>query len=426
MELQRQKELEKESEQREKERQEKLAQQELQRQQELQKLEQQRQQELLKLEQQRQQMEVLQRLEDKQKVEKSNSQIPAWGVCANAAPSLVEIQKMQEEKERQEREEQKQLMQTVQQQLNTHVNSQQKPNSNLTWAKKPTNSNHPVKSLLEIQKEEVEKIAIKNKVFEQHQQQKQQNQNLSLLTAGVWGNASSNLSWASQANSSWGVDSVNNSNASGGCFWDDAMNASNVRKSTAQNEKSSDSKASSQNKSIHGNNSANNKNKNSRTKKDEDTVMKIFGSHSQTADDFTQWCFQALSALQSSTVDVPTFVAFLKDVESSVDVQEYVRSYLGETKDAQDFAKQFLERRTRYKFQTKSRNEEEMSPPMSTINVPPSQNQQYMVDVDGQKGGTKKKKKNRMQKVDSSILGFTVHASIDRINVGEIERAEGM
>ena len=34
------------------------------------------------------------------------------------------------------------------------------------------------------------------------------------------------------------------------------------------------------------------------------------------------------------------------------------------------------------------------------------------------KGG--KKKKKRMQKLDNSVLGFTVHAAPDRINVGEI------
>lgn len=34
------------------------------------------------------------------------------------------------------------------------------------------------------------------------------------------------------------------------------------------------------------------------------------------------------------------------------------------------------------------------------------------------------KKKKRMQKVDSSILGFTVHADTERLNMGEIENTE--
>lgn len=32
----------------------------------------------------------------------------------------------------------------------------------------------------------------------------------------------------------------------------------------------------------------------------------------------------------------------------------------------------------------------------------------------------KNKKKKKMQKLDSSILGFTVHAAPDRVNAGEI------
>ena len=33
----------------------------------------------------------------------------------------------------------------------------------------------------------------------------------------------------------------------------------------------------------------------------------------------------------------------------------------------------------------------------------------------------KKKRKNKMQKLDASILGFTVQAAPDRVNIGEID-----
>lgn len=49
--------------------------------------------------------------------------------------------------------------------------------------------------------------------------------------------------------------------------------------------------------------------------------------------------------------------------------------------------------------------------------------QQPIAADDGQKGKASKKKKNKMMKVDASILGFTVHAAPDRI-VGEIETLE--
>lgn len=44
---------------------------------------------------------------------------------------------------------------------------------------------------------------------------------------------------------------------------------------------------------------------------------------------------------------VPTVVAFLKEVESPYDVHDCIRSYLGDTLEAKEFAKQFLERRAK-------------------------------------------------------------------------------
>ena len=40
-----------------------------------------------------------------------------------------------------------------------------------------------------------------------------------------------------------------------------------------------------------------------------------------------------------------TFISFLLEVESVFEVHDYIKSYLGETRDAHNFAKQFLERR---------------------------------------------------------------------------------
>ena len=44
-----------------------------------------------------------------------------------------------------------------------------------------------------------------------------------------------------------------------------------------------------------------------------------------------------------------TFVSFLLEVDSIYEVHDYVKSYLGETNEAHDFAKQFLERRQKLK-----------------------------------------------------------------------------
>lgn len=46
---------------------------------------------------------------------------------------------------------------------------------------------------------------------------------------------------------------------------------------------------------------------------------------------------------------VPTIVAYLKEVESPYEVNDFIRIYLGDTIEAKEFAKQFLERRAKQK-----------------------------------------------------------------------------
>lgn len=46
---------------------------------------------------------------------------------------------------------------------------------------------------------------------------------------------------------------------------------------------------------------------------------------------------------------VATIVAYLKEVESPYEVLDFIRSYLGDTVEAKEFAKQFLERRAKQK-----------------------------------------------------------------------------
>lgn len=45
-------------------------------------------------------------------------------------------------------------------------------------------------------------------------------------------------------------------------------------------------------------------------------------------------------------IAVPTFIAFLREVESPIDVMEYVTDYLGDGKEIKNFVKQFLDRRS--------------------------------------------------------------------------------
>lgn len=51
---------------------------------------------------------------------------------------------------------------------------------------------------------------------------------------------------------------------------------------------------------------------------------------------------------------VPTFVTFLKDVESEFEVKDYIQNYLGDNKEVREFIKQFFDKRL--KIQNKQRS----------------------------------------------------------------------
>ncbi|KAG7252479.1 hypothetical protein CRUP_031890, partial [Coryphaenoides rupestris] len=82
---------------------------------------------------------------------------------------------------------------------------------------------------------------------------------------------------------------------------------------------------------------------------EEDKLLKLLQGR-KPQDGFTTWCEQMLHALNtsannsSSSMDVATIVAYLKEVESPYAVLDFIRSYLGDTVEAKEFAKQFLER----------------------------------------------------------------------------------
>ncbi|XP_016944151.2 GIGYF family protein Gyf isoform X2 [Drosophila suzukii] len=132
--------------------------------------------------------------------------------------------------------------------------------------------------------------------------------------------------------------------------------------------------------------------------------------------EFTSWCMKSLDNM-SAKVDVPTFVAFLQDLEAPYEVKDYVRIYLGEGKESLDFARQFLERRSKYKSLQRAQNahNDDMCKPAPAIT--PSAN-----DYTDSK---KKVKKNKMTKMDARILGFSVTAAEGRINVGVRDYVEG-
>ncbi|MED6276166.1 GRB10-interacting GYF protein 2 [Characodon lateralis] len=150
-----------------------------------------------------------------------------------------------------------------------------------------------------------------------------------------------------------------------------------------------------------------------------------------------QWCEQTLHMLNTANnLDVPTFASFLKEVDSPYEVHDYIRAYLGDTPESQDFAKQFLERRAKQNAnqlkqalpnqqQAKQQQQESVwggtgsSAIYQSNHTSSSQQQRFEMVTSG-----KKKKKQKMVRADPSLLGFSVNASSERLNMGEIETLE--
>ncbi|XP_061492447.1 GRB10-interacting GYF protein 2 isoform X2 [Rhineura floridana] len=386
-------------------------------------LELQRQKEIMR--QRQQQQEALRRLQQQQQQQQlAQMKLPSsstWGQQSNsracqsqATLSLAEIQKLEEERERQLREEQRrqqrELMKALQQQ---QQQQQQQKLSGWGNVAKPAST---TKSLLEIQQEEARQMQKQQHHHQQQSRSRSTTQHSNLHTSignSVWGSLNTNPSsqWASDLVSSiWSNADTKNSNMG---FWDDAVkevgprNATNKNKSNASISKSI-GVTSRQNKKV----------------EEEEKLLKLFQGVNKAQDGFTQWCEQMLHALNTANnLDVPTFVSFLKEVESPYEVHDYIRAYLGDTPEAKEFAKQFLERRAKQKASQQRQQQDSVwgmnhSSLHSVFQTNQSNNQQSNFEA-VQSG--KKKKKQKMVRADPSLLGFSVNASSERLNMGEIE-----
>uniref|UniRef100_F6WYS9 GRB10 interacting GYF protein 2 n=1 Tax=Xenopus tropicalis TaxID=8364 RepID=F6WYS9_XENTR len=392
-----------------------------------------REEEKKREEEERRQREEIQRkqvLVDK--LTYSPSSLPSsstWGqqvsptTASQSALSLAEIQKLEEERERQQLQEhqrrQQQELKILQQQQQQQQQQQKIPG----WGSvsKPVGS---TKSLLEIQQEEARQM-------QKTQQQPVRNRpaNISVPVApvvnvkfnrnhisstsvagsgsSVWGSLNNNLSpqWSSDSMSSiWSSTEVKGSSVG---FWDDAVKEVTPRNATSKNKNTASKSA--------GPNS-----RQSKKVEQEEKLLRLFQGANKCQDGFTQWCEQTLHAINTAhSLDVPTFVSFLREVESPYEVHDYVRAYLGDTPEAKDFSKQFIERRTKQKA---SQQHPQQDVAWVTCQTSQANSQQTALEV-AQCAG-RKKKKQKMVRADPSLLGFSVNASSERLNMGEIETVE--
>ncbi|XP_015283371.1 PREDICTED: PERQ amino acid-rich with GYF domain-containing protein 1 [Gekko japonicus] len=160
----------------------------------------------------------------------------------------------------------------------------------------------------------------------------------------------------------------------------------------------------------------------SRKKTDEEEkLLKLLQGIHKPQDGFTQWCEQMLHALNtSSSLDVPTVVAFLKEVESPYDVHDCIRSYLGDTVEAKEFAKQFLERRAKQRA-NQQRQQQQEAPWLSSSGLQSLFQSNHHPKQPSFENSQAAKLKRRpvMLHADPSILGYALHGS-----AGELEPVE--
>uniref|UniRef100_A0A1A7WMC9 GRB10 interacting GYF protein 1 n=1 Tax=Iconisemion striatum TaxID=60296 RepID=A0A1A7WMC9_9TELE len=181
-----------------------------------------------------------------------------------------------------------------------------------------------------------------------------------------------------------------------------------------------------------------------RTEEEEKLLKLLQGMKPQ--DGFTTWCEQMLHALNtsannSSSLDVATIVAYLKEVESPYAVLEFIRSYLGDTVEAKEFAKQFLERRAKQKA-NQQRQQQQLSKEVGGLNMNfPLQdsmrgmnqstlqsmfqaNHMGKAGLYDNQGGKMKKKQPVMLHSDPSILGYSFHNPGECLSLNEMEMVE--
>lgn len=372
-------------------------------------------------EQRRREAEALRKLQERSKA--PWAQTPHTPTPTTHA-SLAEIQRLEREKKAEEQRYQQLMQQQLAQQKAVEAAQEAAATDSskrlqFKWAEKATSSNKPlqVKSLAQIQQEEQERIT-KQQEKERLEKVGQKESASVLPNAGIWGTASQCLNWTNSSTSSNSQAWSTNTNTSG--FWDDSTT---IRPSftTKQTTKPATTKSTpSQQPQQQQQQQQNNKSTKTKGKKEEELVKKLFEQNTAKPDDFTQWCNKALSGIQAS-VDIPTFVGFLRDIESPYEVKEYVRVYLGDSKQSTEFAKQFLEKRSKWRSAQRPQAQvDNLCKPAPAVNPNASTEFQEV------KGKSKKPKKGKMFKVDNRILGFSVTAAPDRINVGDRDYGEGV
>ena len=213
-------------------------------------------------------------------------------------------------------------------------------------------------------------------------------------------------------------------------------------------------------------------------KQQQKSIKNLFMPNQVSAEDeFQGWCLDQIFTIEAigDDIDIPTFVEMLKEFDSPYEVHDTVKQFLGDTKECQNFAKEFISRKA--KLSQGNKKEVKANPIADTFApVPPpelhrqqrnhtgfsatnnstSSNNQMQTShgsntrpwhnqpptnqmslpqpdktppgksepPDGNKSGSKKGKQKKGQKINpASLLHISTQPSADRVKIGEIEKA---
>jgi PERQ amino acid-rich with GYF domain-containing protein len=95
-------------------------------------------------------------------------------------------------------------------------------------------------------------------------------------------------------------------------FWEPVITPNNPKKQQQQHTQADNNNSSS-------NSSSNNNNNNAKKKTKKDNKQAEKSTNRQQRNEFEDWCSSALENLQAQ-VDIPTFLTFLRDIESPYEV----------------------------------------------------------------------------------------------------------
>ncbi|ENN71327.1 hypothetical protein YQE_11987, partial [Dendroctonus ponderosae] len=309
--------------------------------------------------------EERQRVEERRQEQISMAKAAPWSQANSTfGMSLTEIQKAEKERKAQDAVLQAQKAQ-MERELQLQQQQQQLEKSGgiqLGWAKKAMEP-RKVKSLAEIQAEEQERL-IKEAAEARLKKEKETRDAVPIQQVNsIWSGQS--LPWAnsSSTQSQWSSAT----NISG--FWDEPTQKPQPSKPSTVSKSSSMSTINS--KQVQPAKQS----QKSKSKKDDDAPANSKKNNNSNGrdDDFTTWCYKALS-----------------NIDTSVD-------------------------KKRRSFKPKNAHKDDMCSPAPAI-TPSLHNTSEFQEV---KGKNKKTKRSKMLKVDSRILGFNVTSASDRINVGD-------